>query len=451
MHHPSARACRSIRRGRLPCRPGIACLLLFSLSGCASITNPVADAIPVRRIPPELLGRPREEEKTIPLTLLRQKPPDVYRLEPGDVLGVWIEGILGEKGQAPPVRTPEAGSNLPPALGFPIPVREDGTLPLPYINPVQVRGMSLAEVQEAIINAYTAKSQKLEFLKPGAERVLVSLMRPRQYQVLVVRQDSGGLVVGQAGVIGNTKRGTGASIELPAYENDVLNALSRTGGLPGLDAVNEVVIQRGAGGSGGSLGTLLSDPLALPCERTAGAQAGETIRIPLRLRPGEEPPFTPQDIVLRSGDIVFIEARDTELFYTGGLLPPRQFVLPRDYDLDVVQAVSLVSGPLVNGGVNQSNLSGSILQGGLGFPSPSLLTVIRKVPGGGQVAIRVDLNRALRDPRERILVQSGDFLILQETLGESIGRYVSAVLRFNFLGTIVRQRDLTGTTNLALP
>ena len=40
------------------------------------------------------------------------------------------------------------------------------------------------------------------------------------------------------------ERGTGHLVALPAYENDVLSALARTGGLPGLDAVNEVVIER---------------------------------------------------------------------------------------------------------------------------------------------------------------------------------------------------------------
>ena len=62
----------------------------------------------------------------------------------------------------------------------------------------------------------------------------------------MVRQDSGGLTVGSTGSLGQTKRGTGYVLNLPAYENDVLNALARTGGLPGLDAENEVRIERGA-------------------------------------------------------------------------------------------------------------------------------------------------------------------------------------------------------------
>jgi hypothetical protein len=41
------------------------------------------------------------------------------------------------------------------------------------------------------------------------------------------------------------------------------------------------------------------------------------------------------------------------------------------------------------------------------------------------VPIRVDLRKALRDPRERILVQPGDMLILQEKPCEAVARYLT--------------------------
>src|SRR5262249_14213597 len=121
--------------------------------------------------------------------------------------------------------------------------RDDGTLPLPLVPPLKVEGLSLVQVQDAIHQAYVVDR---EIIKPERERILVTMIRPRQYHVLVVRQDSGALTFGPGGALGNTKRGTGAPVELPAYENDVLGALTRTGGLPGLDAMNEVVVQRGA-------------------------------------------------------------------------------------------------------------------------------------------------------------------------------------------------------------
>ncbi len=82
-------------------------------------------------------------------------------------------------------------------------------------------------------------------------------MEPRRYRVLVVRQDSPGIrpdnqQQASAGTFflslpenpNPTRRGTGLSLELPAYQNDVLTALIRTGGLPGLDAKNEIMILR---------------------------------------------------------------------------------------------------------------------------------------------------------------------------------------------------------------
>src|SRR5207302_2629243 len=142
------------------CRPRAllvcaAILLGGGAGGCAALTNPVADGIPVRRVPPELLAHPRAAEPTIPLNLLRQPPPAVYRLAPGDVLGVYVEGVLGERGQPLPINLAPAGQppllrRQPPAAGYPIPVEPDGTLALPVGGPLRVEGMTVAEAREAI-------------------------------------------------------------------------------------------------------------------------------------------------------------------------------------------------------------------------------------------------------------------------------------------------------------
>jgi protein involved in polysaccharide export with SLBB domain len=424
--------------------------LCLSGAGCAALTNPVGDGVRVRRLPPEVFGKPREEQHTIPLTLLRQKPITTYRLEPGDILGVFIEGVLGERTQPIPVRLTELG-NQAPSVGFPIPVREDGTIALPLIEPLQVRGMTVAEAQAAIRKAYTVDKK---ILQAGRERILVELQKPRTEHILVIRQDSGGLTVGTpgqaagGGTLGNTKRGTGFRLDLPDGENDVLNALARTGGFPGLDANNEVIIERGgaAGMSGAQVDCLLQGGAEF---RRPGA--GQKVRIPLRLRNDEPVPFRPEDIILHTGDIVYIEARDTEVFYTGGLLGSGEYVLPRDYDLNVVQAICRVNGSLVNGGVNSNNLSGGLLATGLGFESPSLVSIIRRTPNNGQITIKVDLNVALRDPRERILIQPKDVIILQETVGEAVVRYITSQFQLNFTGTILRQADATAITTIRAP
>jgi protein involved in polysaccharide export with SLBB domain len=403
--------------------------------GCAAVSNPVAEGIPVRRLPPEYLATPKEEAKTIPLTLLRQQAPDEHHVDAGDVLGVFIEGVMGKQGESPPVRLPDQTS-VNPAVGFPVVVNEDGTLPLPLITPLNIKGMTIPGVRDAIIKAYTVDHK---LIKPGTDKgtaaaqILVSLLRARNVRVQVVRQDSGTVTIAP-GVVGNTRRGTGTTVDLPAYENDVLNALNRTGGLPGLDAINEVIIQR-------------EDKSKAPGDK-AGLQV---VRIPLRMREGEPVSFQPSDVILKTGDIIFIEARDTEVFYTGGLVYARQFVLPRDLDVRVVDAVALAGGPLVNGGLTQNNLSGNIIASGLGSPSPSKVTVLRRTKGTGQISILVDLNKALNDPRENILIQAGDVVILQETPGEAMTRYFSTVLRFNFFGIFSKQGDFLGTFNSNLP
>jgi protein involved in polysaccharide export with SLBB domain len=343
--------------GRRPALLATAALLCGVLGGCAALTNPVAEGVPVRRLPTELLGESKEGRRPLPLDLLRQPEPEAYRLAAGDVLGVWVEGVVGEPSQVPPVHFPES-ANLAPSLGFPLPVRGDGTAPLPMTGPLQVQGLTVEEAQDAVLRAYTVDKK---ILQPGRARVLVTLLRRRSYRVLVFREDAGGpgpvepvlpgtrsvgiTLTGGATAPG-LKRSAGFAVDLPAYENDVLHALALTGGLPGLDAVNEVVIQRRAPAGGRP---------PVPLEAAAGGLAeggGQTVRIPLRVRPGEAAALRPEDVILNAGDAVYIASRDAELFYTGGLLPAGQYPLPRDRDLDVVQAIALVGGPIASGGLS---------------------------------------------------------------------------------------------------
>ena len=267
-------------------------------------------------------------------------------------------------------------------------------------------------------------------------------MRPRYVKVLVLRDDSQQrqyslrteslLGLGTSTTqIGGEREGTGMVVELPAYQNDVLNALTRTGGLPGLESTQEVIIQRGYwdGRSDPMTGTYGQPSQA---DLQAGADARRRIiRIPMRTRGGEPISISPDDVILRNGDIVMVRARDPEFYYTGGLLPADEIPLPNDYDLTVVEAILKGRGPLLNAGFSTSNLNGAVIQPGIGTPSPSLLAVLRKTPNGGQVTIRVDLNEAVRDPRENILVQAADVLILQESPDEAITRYFTQVFQIN--------------------
>jgi len=425
------------------------------LTGCAALTNPVANGLPVRRAPPELLASPpREAMQTIPLTLLGQQPPKTYRLAAKDVLGIYVEGVLPATARdAPPTNPPvyfpsqldPLSSGLPPALGFPIPIRDDGTISLPLIDPLRVEGMDATQAADAVGKAYTDRG----ILQSGRS-VLVTLMQPRQTRVVVIRQETGGFAQGGRGdiAVSNNKRGTGGVLDLRAYENDVLHAITQTGGLPGLDVYDEIIVFKGGQQNAGLVATLEQlapnqDPLVVSgfCSRV--------VRIPTRLVPGEPLPFQPEDVILDEGDVVFLEARAVELFYTGGLLPTGEFVIPRDYDLDVVEAIAQVRGSLLSGGV--SSFGGLSVQPGIGNPSPSLLTVVRRTPGGGQVPIKVDLNRAMRDSRERIPIRPGDVLVLQETPGEAIARYFTQTFSFSYLTRTINSENTTASAALLVP
>jgi len=434
----------------------------IGMVGCASITNPVANGIPARLVPPELLAASKEGLVPIPLNWLRRKPLETYTLDKGDILGVYIEGVLGEEDQLPPIHFPDV-AGLPPSVGFPIPIRENGTVPLPLVEPVNVKGMTIEEAQDAIVEAYTVQKQ---IVKPDEARILVTLVSPRLAKILVIREDTPNSINSQfselnsfsraAPVVGRRGQGSGSILELPATEADVLRVLASTGGLPGPSAANEVVIQRGYGTESGwpvleQLKTC-EDPRQLMSLGTKDEASTEsTVRIPLRWPEGVDPPFESDDILLSDGDIVFIPATDFEFYYTGGLLPSRELSLPRDYDLRVLEAVLRIGGPFINGGVNSNNLSGGIVGSGLGNPSPSLMTILRRTPNGGQINIRVDLNRAAQDPRENLLVQAGDRLVLQETPSEAMARYFAQTVNFSFLGTFLNRADATGTAAATVP
>ncbi|MCY2986655.1 MAG: polysaccharide biosynthesis/export family protein [Planctomycetota bacterium] len=441
----------------------IAATISGMLSGCAALTNPVANGIPVRLLPDELVATAeREKLQTIPLNSLKQPPPDVYRLGPNDVLGIYIPGVLPEtkepdQGRQEPASPPPTyfpsqidplARGLPAALGYPLPVREDGTVSLPLIDTILVKGKSIAETEAEIRETYTKKG----ILQAGRERIIVTLMQPRQSRVTVIRQETGGLNVGGLGgiIATSSKRGTGSVVSLRAYENDVLSALAETGGLPGLDCYDTIFIFKHAQGNAAIVQTLESLPAGKRPQQLTEL-CPQVVQIPTRMLPGQPPPFRPQDILLENGDVVFLEARAVDLFYTGGLLPAGEHILPRDNDLDVVEAVAKVQGSLLNGAFGGSNLSGAIINPRMGHPSPSLLTVLRRTPSGGQVPIRVDLNRAMRDVRERIRIQAGDVLILQETPGEAVARNFIQTFNFTIFSKVIDGGTTTGTAAITGP
>jgi len=411
----------------------VAVALACVSGGCASLTNPVSDGIPVRRLPDEVFGRPRSELQQVPLNLLRIGEPGDYKLDKGDVLGIVADEIITKDGQPIPVQFIQNPNATKSAVqGVPVPVQDDGTILLPLLDPIHVKGKTIIEVRNLLVDQIVNKKQ---IVVKGKERVLVDLLQARRYRVLVVREDSQQAPIitsagSTAAVVGGSKRGSAFSLLLEPGHNDLLQALTQTGGPPGFDAKNEVVIRRGK-----------YDP--------ADPSKGY-VRIPLRARPEQPLGFTETDITLDDGDTVYIEARDTEVYYTAGLLGAAQVPLPRDYDLRVIEAITQVRGPLINGSFTQTAFVASSVNSGIGNPNPSLVTVVRRLPNLQQIRIRVDLNEAFRDMRENIIIQPGDVIVLQERPGESLARYFTQTFRLTtvFLPFTGRRGNQIGTLSV---
>jgi len=226
------------------------CLSLVMASGC-SVLHPVR-GVPASYLPCELEGPSRSNKDTIHLGMLTRSRPDQHRCAAGDVLSIYVPRVIGrlatdfqQVGIEPPINTPSSQDD-PPTIGFPFHVRDDHTISLPQVAPINVYNMTLHQVEQTIRDAYIRDN----ILKAEDAMVLVSLQRPRVHRVLVVRQEtSNDLTSGSQGTVnlGFSKRGTARTVTLKAYENDVMHALSMVqgaDGLPGLDAKNTIYIIR---------------------------------------------------------------------------------------------------------------------------------------------------------------------------------------------------------------
>jgi hypothetical protein len=423
----------------------LALLLVTAFTGCTTLTTPIS-GIPARRLPPQFLAEPKSNLVPIDVSRLGQDPPRQYLLDAGDILGVYIEGILpftppDQPPTPPPVNFPEADSTLPPSLGYPIAIQDDGTISLPLVKPITVKGMTIEQVREMIRKAYL----DARILKEDGSRVLtpiVTIIQERTVNVVVIRQDLGAFQgYGSQGALatrylrGGDQSASGNLIKLRAYQNDILHALMATGGLPGLNAKNEVKILRADSKNQKDRDEFVRnfysqyycnpDPCGCPPPLP---EDPAILRIPLRMPPGMTPTFRPEDIILEEGDVVYIESREAEVFYTGGLLPGGEWPIPRDYDLDVLGAMAIAGtgvgaqrGSLFGGGIG--GVAGSI-----GGVPPGRIYIVRPLPCNGQVTIEVDIAKAINDPRERPLIQPGDTILLQykceeELLNFSLGAF----------------------------
>lgn len=412
-------------------------LTLVPSVGCHAITD-VHESIPANRLPRELCTEPREGRTVFPFTALGQEKPAAHVIDAGDQLSIYVFGVIPPGTEETTVlqRTqpinqryyPPHGSVVGSTIGLPFEVDHTGGVELPLIGHIELAGLTVPEATETIKKAYRDRN----ITKEDTERVHVSLITARVHRIVVLREDTPSTPVQlvKPGQVDHIHRGSADVVDLPAYENDLLHALAVTGGLPGTDAAREIWIFKRSG---------LTDPHAICAEelqaRTAdyvdGCEANsQVVRIPLTGCPGEGLPFTQADIQLENGDVVFVPRRE-EYFYIGGLVAGGKIPLPRDEDIDVIEAVALANGS-VGGPLGQSGQA--LAQGTPGhMVRPTRVIILREMPDGRQLPIRVDLARAMTDQKERILIQPNDVVMLQFKPGQAVFNGVVNMFNWSFL------------------
>ncbi len=419
-------------------------LLLCALPGCKSVMHCSIrpedlqfDSIPESRstqvqIDHRLLGTPIDAEHSV---------------TKGDVLGIYIADVLGDREELPQVAYPSfrtKNSPIEPFVGQPIKVESDGTIKLPYVSPIHVEGMSLPQVRDAISTQYVNVEG---VVKEGRSNVFVSLITPRFHRIYVVRQDTRYNLPGLTSTSQQeiSRRWSGTTLYLEPKESSVLTALMRTGGLPGIDAKNELWVMKG----------VPKEDLHDVCIPHLKKLEGETpmmipksnskmIRIPLMQQLGEELPFTQDDVVLGDGDVVFLPRRDGDHFMTGGMLPSGRYPLPRDRDLDILEAIAISTGPQFGpgAGTRPPNYAG----GGRGVLPPTDVVIIRRLSTDHQIKIHVDLKKCLDDPRERVRIAAGDLVLLKFKKREMAGNIAMNLFNLNF--TLSRVLGATNGTTI---
>ena len=413
---------------------GIVTLSLASSVGCHAITD-VHESVPASRLPRHLAAEPKEGRQVIPFTTLGQEKPASHIVGAGDQLSVYVFGVLPPGTETTPIleRTqpinqryyPPHGSVVGATAGLPVLVDQDGAVELPLVGKVQLSGLTLPEATTAVKNAYRDK----QITKEDTERVIVSLVTARVHRIVVLREDTPSSVVQlvSPGQVDHIHRGSADVVDLPVYENDVLHALSITGGLPGTDAAREIWVFKRSGIADPRV--ITSEELQVRAASYSGSDGnnGQVIRIPLTGCPGEDVAFSAKDVVVEDGDVVYVPRRE-EYFYVGGLVTGAKIPLPRDQDIDVIEAVALANGS-VGGPLGRD---GQVLAGGSPgqIVRPTRVIILRELPDGRQLPIRVDLARAMVDQKERILIQPNDVVMLQFKPHQTV--FNSIVNMFNF-------------------
>ena len=134
----------------------IIAICISTLAGCRSYGP--TDLVPAADVLNRSCCNPSQEQQ-INFLNLRRTPPEQYVLSKGDVLGIYIQGITGDAAVPPPVNFADQDSQ--PAIGYPVPIRDDGYISLPLIAPIRVTGLTVGEAEAKIVRSYTPRQRDL--------------------------------------------------------------------------------------------------------------------------------------------------------------------------------------------------------------------------------------------------------------------------------------------------
>lgn len=232
--------------------------------------------------------------------------PNADRIEGGDVLAIIVDGVLGDFSD-PPVHKPAKGDKYGvPALGYPVVVRNDGTVDLPEVRPISLRGLTVRQAKQKITNAY----HREKILKANRKnQVMVSMLRKRMLSVTVIHDNPADLgYYGQQSAFAYEKPTKKISkVTLPADQATTLNAIAEAGAPIDSETVLRY-LRRGRGGGR-----------------------------------------------VRDNAVVDVPGQSQDFFYAGGLLPGGRFPIPEG-GLSVMQAIALSGGSVGQVGLGPSDL-----------------------------------------------------------------------------------------------
>ena len=146
----------------------------------------------------------------------------IYRMDQGDVVGVFVKGIMGKFEDAPMQLPKNKSGNRYPGMGFPFTIQADGCLHLPMIPPVYVRNMTTTEVSKAIADAYLRSDSGDGGLILDERQVMVSLLQKRTVQVTVIFEPDNAAA--------SSRPPSVTTVRLPVDRAKILNAIAAAKG-----------------------------------------------------------------------------------------------------------------------------------------------------------------------------------------------------------------------------